>query len=135
MYIHTKLIGHQCDVLTSFFNNKYGFHCTLMYDVRNILHPIGFPTNTNFKATVKDVIFLGENEDILAFELVSPELELFHSELLKIGYRHSFEDFMAHMSLEYDMHVKDKSKIKIAEMFIGSTLKFDGVYLSEIKDD
>ena len=92
------------------------YHLTLMYDIRN--PKVEFQTNHNskvYKATIKDIVKMGnfgEKWSAIAFELDAPKISNRHQELINMGYKHSYPDFIPHLSIKYMYTENDFLKIQ-----------------------
>lgn len=78
-------------------------HATIMYDKRNAEI---FPTKNDkiYKAKIVGVKMLGDPGSrwrAVAVELDCPEVQARFKELLDLGYQHSFDDLLLHVSLCY----------------------------------
>lgn len=115
-YINVTLIKEQADVILKELNQlgfkdfKYDFHVSLMYDKdapKEELDDSKINPNEVFLAVVSDISLLGnpnrENSSgwALVIELTSKDLIKEHNRLKEVGYKHSFDDFIPHMSLYY----------------------------------
>lgn len=85
--------------------SKHNPHCTLMYDKRDIQEPLAeLRPKETFTAFISSLDVLGEG---LVFHLTSPQLADEHRRLKEAGYQHSFDAFLPHMSISYDLSKYD----------------------------
>lgn len=110
---------------------KHDFHCTVMYDERECPIPrCDVDPEKIFKATVIGVELLG---DAIVFDLVSTDLLAEHMRLIRAGYKHSYDDFKAHMSIIYKPDRYDTINI-IHKMndWMGKEITFNEMTISDI---
>jgi hypothetical protein len=113
-------------------------HLTLMYDRSN--PNISYTQNNNkYLATINSCKLLGEPTSkwfAIALDLHSPELSERHAELLKLGYKHSYPDFVAHISLKYQPTEQDVNTIKnnIKKFIDLGNITLEQEKLKEIKE-
>ena len=82
---------------------KNEYHATLMYDTRNKVgkkKAKGASKGRLFKAEFVNVALLGKRNDVLALELHSPDLAKRHEQLKKLGFKHSYKNFLPHVTLK-----------------------------------
>lgn len=89
-------------------------HVTMMYDRSNPV--INYKSNNKtYKAKIVGAKTLGEPDSkwySIALELESEELHKRHNELKQLGYKHSYPDFLAHVSLKYKPTESDVNILK-----------------------
>lgn len=106
-------------------------HMTLMYDVRNPkLQQIYAPV---LVGQIKDIKMMGDPSSqwrSIAFELECDDAVRFNDILISnLGYKHSYPDFIPHMSIKYRAEQKDIDKLmNNKEMFLNMFLIFDMSY-------
>ena len=109
-------------------------HCTLMYDEND--PEIDYDTKSSkvYEATVTGVEQLGS---ALVLLLKCPELESRHKVLKELGFEHSYDDLLCHMSLVYEP--EDEDDIEIIELLYNvgvfpKVLKFSAEYNEKLQD-
>lgn len=78
-------------------------HLTLMYDARNP-SIISLPEESEYDADVIGIEMLGEEGSewrAIVLKLGGEQLAQRHKELLTAGYKHSYPDFIPHVSIKY----------------------------------
>lgn len=93
-------------------------HATIMYDVRD---PEIYPSKSSevYKCKVVGTKILGEPNSkwySAALLLDSPEVQARHQQLLKEGFKHSYDDLLLHVSISYGKTTAALAPI-LGEMF------------------
>lgn len=127
-----KTIGIDCIEVSK-------LHVTVIYDESNPEITGVFNKDKKYKATVTGIKRLGTKGskwEAIAFELKSPELEKRHKELKDLGFKHSYPQFLCHMSLVYKPAIGDMEKIELIQSLKGfpKTLTFSSETAKPIKD-
>lgn len=89
-------------------------HVTMMYDRSNPALDYK-PNDKTYKANIVGVKTLGEPDSkwyAIALELESQELHKRHIELKQLGFKHSYPEFLAHVSLKYKPTESDITILK-----------------------
>lgn len=89
-------------------------HVTLMYDRSNSVSTEA-RSDAVFKAEITDVKRLGEpgsKWEAVVLVLKSPVLDERHEELKKLGFKHSYSEYIAHMSVKYKPEKDDLEILK-----------------------
>ena len=100
-------------------------HVTLMYDERN---PLQYPlphTRKIFRSSITGFERLGQpgsQWEAIALTLDSDELEVRHDELSSMGFKHSYRDYVPHISIKYrplpqDYKILEANLERIKERF------------------
>lgn len=87
-------------------------HMTLIYDKSNpsIDHPL---SNETYDSRIHAIKELGEGKwKAVVMELLCPEISARHSHLKRLGYSHSYPDFIPHVSIKYKPEKGDLMKLK-----------------------
>lgn len=92
--------------------SKGALHVTLMYDEKTPLGIYPIPDFQECCAVVTGVVVLGESKNIAALELDCPELEDYHNQLKALGYKHSFETFLPHISVLKNFSKEDLANLR-----------------------
>ena len=113
-------------------------HMTLMFDKSNPrIEQISSPIS--FIATVKSIKILGEYDSkwrSIALELDCPDASTYHKTLKTAGYKHSYDNFIPHMSLKYLPSQEDIEIINKFELYFKSLiLEFNGVFRNPVNGD
>lgn len=99
--------------ITSILPSK--LHVTIMYDESN--PDINLLQNdSTYKAKITGVERLGTKGsewEAIALTLKSPEIEKRHKDLKNVGYKHSYDEFICHMSLVYKPSETDLDVIEL----------------------
>src|SRR5574343_1536753 len=106
---------HEVLKLLKITNTINDLHITLIYDVRNPVLDFKVNSNRKYVATIKDVKTLGEPGTkwyAVALTLSSTEIEDRHNEYKKAGFKHSYPEFIPHLSLKYKPTEEDVKIIK-----------------------
>lgn len=119
-------------------NTIKDFHVTTIYDRSNPTIDIKLDGNKSYNATVSGVKLLGEPGTkwyAVALTLTAPEIVKLHKSYIEAGFKHSYPEFIAHVSLKYSPTESDIDTIKksIAE-FKKLKLIFSNESIEEIKD-
>lgn len=85
-------------------------HCTLMYDESNPDIDYDTKEKETYTAKVTGIEKLGKAIVLL---LDSPELTKRHKELKKLGFEHSYDDLLCHMSVIYDPESTDLDVVEL----------------------
>lgn len=97
-------------------------HVTLVYDERNVIEKSNHRKNSEYVARVVGVERMGDRGskwEALALTLASKDLERRHKELkAKEGFKHSYPEYKAHMSLLYRPTKENVDSIPEIEEFI-----------------
>jgi hypothetical protein len=124
--------------LTKIQNVIDDFHITLMYDKSNPDIEFNVDPNKEYVATVSDIKLLGEPGTkwySIAFTLTSPEIVERHKDYIKAGFKHSYPNFIPHMSIKYQPTNKDISVLNDKfNLFKGLYLYFNSEQLEHIKE-
>ena len=119
-YINLSVIDKDKDRLFSLLDSlgihNYidDLHVTMMYDKSNPALDYK-PNDKVYKANIVGVKTLGEPDSkwyAIALELDSEELHKRHTELKQLGYKHSYPDFLPHISLKYKPTESDITILK-----------------------
>lgn len=72
----------------------------------------------------------------IVIEIESNDLRRLHDRLVRIGAEHSFDEFRPHVSIAYDVPVKEADKIMktLNNKLDGYQIKFSGFIVEPIKD-
>ena len=84
-------------------NYNKDLHLGLMYDESNPKIDVEL-SKKSYVAKINSIKTLGEPDSkwcAIALDLESPELDERHNELKKLGFTHSYPDFIAHISMKY----------------------------------
>lgn len=112
--------------------NKYEQHITLMYDVRN--KDFGLPEFKSGYAKVTGFDYLGEEQDDLVLLLESDYLEIYHNQLINLGYKHSFDSLLLHTTIKYSVDKSIRSFYEVfASTMIGKEIYFHSATKSQLK--
>ncbi|AUR81047.1 RNA ligase [Vibrio phage Aphrodite1] len=137
-YVSVDLAYFQCGRLRELVTNHGikpiddgDFHVTIAYDkelIDNTLE-IDIDKNRLYEAKVIGVELMGEVKDGLqsavALTLESEELVEEHFKWMAAGYEHGWPEYIPHMSVAYDVPVKDSERlVKALEPYIGRTFYF-----------
>lgn len=111
-------------------------HVTLMYDKENpmLFHPAA---PIQLEATVLGGALFGPEEDTLVLKLNSHGLLARHRYLLQAGYRHSYPDYMPHLTIKVPATADDLKTLTngiTAGAFTGVPLVFGGETWEPIRD-
>ena len=119
-YIKLSVTDDDCrkifDILDELNIKDYiqDLHLTLMYDRSNPKIDVDTPKKS-YVAKIKSFKTLGEPDSkwyAIALDLESPELDERHNELKKLGFTHSYPDFIAHISMKYKPTEDDIATLK-----------------------
>lgn len=114
-------------------------HITLIYDRSNPKIRFKIDDTRKYKAKVSKVELLGEPGTkwyAVVLTLSAPEIEARHKDYLKAGFKHSYPNFIVHMSLKYKPSKNDVATIQDnVESFKKLTLVFSDEKLKKIKED
>lgn len=146
-YVSAELIDEDKPILENFYK-KLGMektipldrlHVTLVYDKRNTQSNENEDLSRKYKATIKGVNQLGEpgsKWEAIVFELESKELNKRHEELKSYGFKHSYPEFIAHMSIKYMPKKDDLKQLKEnLDKMKDQTLTFQERKWASTKDD
>lgn len=111
-------------------NGAYKPHTTLVYDERNI--DFGLPKFESCTGVIVGVDYLGENKEHLVLIVESEDLVKYHKRLLDMGYRHSYKDFIPHITYMYDVKENKQMHEFSASLMIGRIVKYNEVEKSKI---
>lgn len=113
-------------------------HITIIYDRSNPTIDIELNASKEYKASVVDCRMLGEPGSqwgAIALTLVSPGIEKRHKDYIDAGFKHSYPEFLAHMSLKYTPSDEDIKAVKDnMDKFKDLKLVFSGEQLKVIKE-
>lgn len=113
-------------------------HLTLIYDKSNPDIDIDVDDSTEYKAKIKDIKMLGEPNTkwyAIALTLSSSDLVNRHKDYIKKGFKHSYPNFIPHLSLKYNPSEEDiKTITKNLKLFKDIKLIFSGEKLERVKD-
>ncbi len=113
-------------------------HITIIYDRSNPTLDMEIDNTKEYEANVVDIKMLGEPGTkwyAIALTLESPDIEKRHKDYIDAGFKHSYPEFLAHMSLKYKPSEEDIKTIKDnLNKFKGLTLVFSGECLRLIKE-
>lgn len=144
-YIALKLNLSQAKALHDFLaKNNFSdlitpekMHMTLIYDKRN--PDIKYEKSVNaYKADLKAIKALGTgNWRAAVLELNAPEISKRHDALINSGYKHSYDDFVPHLSIKYKPDNADIAKLqslagKIKSLF--PAFIFSNEYAEKLND-
>lgn len=90
-------------------------HVTLIYDKRDSMDNSNENLDNTFSAIVKDVKQLGEKGskwEAITLGLESNDLHNRHNELKELGFQHSYDDYIPHMSIKYKPKDNDLKILK-----------------------
>jgi hypothetical protein len=114
-------------------------HITLIYDVSNPVVDFKLDKNREYSASIKDAKTLGEPGTkwfAIALTLKSKDLEDRHNDYIKAGFKHSYPEFIPHLSLKYKPTEDDINIIKKnIDQFKDINLIFSNETLKKIKED
>ena len=113
-------------------------HITTIYDASNPTSDIKLDSSKTYDANVVDIKKLGEPGTkwyAIALTLEAPDIEKRHQDYIDAGFKHSYPEFLAHMSLKYKPSKEDINTIEDnLDMFKGLELVFSGERLAVIKE-
>ena len=146
-FISVRVVGAQQDLLRDIAidagvkplgEDKY--HCTVCYDVNNEDKKEFIPTLPfkEFEGTIIGVEELGVRKDgivkAIAFVMDSESLTKEHELFKHVGHTHTFNEFVPHVSIAYDLTEEEADHLKfVAERLIGTVLYFDREAIEIIK--
>ncbi|PPD55550.1 MAG: hypothetical protein CTY12_00810 [Methylotenera sp.] len=90
-------------------------HITVIYDRSNPNISMKLDNTKKYKATVDGVKCLGEPDSkwyAIALELTSPEITAVHKKYIDAGFKHSYPNFIPHLSLKYQPSKEEIELIK-----------------------
>jgi hypothetical protein len=91
------------------------FHVTVIYDESNPKLEVKVTPDKKYKAAISDIKLMGEPGTkwyAIALTLKSPDIEKVHNKYITAGFKHSYPNFQAHLSLKYKPSPKDIRIIK-----------------------
>jgi 2'-5' RNA ligase len=109
--------------------SEFEFHTTILYSHNKVkLENTTIPVS----GEVYPVKFklLGENEDIPALLVSSPDLDKLRNEYEQKGLRDGWPEFLPHISLSYVRHKYDLSRLKLPEF----RMKFGELKIEDINE-
>lgn len=146
-YVSVDLAFHQCerirDILiehgvTPIDDGK--FHSTIAYDkdLGHVTLEQEIDPTTVYEGEVVSIELMGPIKDgkqsALAFVMRSDQLKEEHQRWLAAGYDHKWDDYVAHMSVAYDIDVEEGERMKdVLKPFIGETFYFDNLSAAPVK--
>ncbi len=113
-------------------------HVTLIYDQSNPKINIDIDDSIEYESSIKDIKMLGEPNTkwyAIALTLSSSDLVNRHKDYIKKGFKHSYPNFIPHLSLKYNPSEEDiKTITKNLKLFKDIKLIFSGEKLKKIKE-
>lgn len=113
-------------------------HITLIYDTSNPTTDIKTDSKAEYSASITGAEALGEPGTkwyAIALTLKSPEIDTRHKDYIDAGFKHSYPEFVPHLSLKYKPSEQDINTIQDnISKFKKMELIFTGESLRPIKE-
>lgn len=142
-YASVDLLSQDKKELTEYFNSNgvediiEDLHVTVIYDTDNPTIEVQ-PLQDSFDTKVVGCKTLGEKDSkwfSIALILESDDLVKQHQTLKKLGFKHSYTEFIPHVSIKYRPTEDDIVKIKtLTNDIIGKELEFGSLKIEKIKE-
>lgn len=114
------------------------FHITLMYDTSNPDINIELDNEKVYNASIIGVKELGKPDSkwfSIALTLYAPDIEKRHRDYIDAGFKHSYPEFIPHLSLKYQPSKEDINIIKDnLDLFKKIKLKFSNEHLDVVEE-
>jgi hypothetical protein len=142
-YVSVKLSEEDSKRIRRFFNDNgvediiEDLHVTLMYDVSNPAYKVE-SLHDKFVGIITGCKLLGEKGSkwgAVTLTLESPDLIAQHNVLSNLGYKHSYPEYIPHLSIKYKPSDEDIQKIEeLTKQLQGNKLTFDSFSIDPIKE-
>jgi hypothetical protein len=142
-YASVDLLPQDKKDLTDYFNDNGveniidDLHVTVIYDTTNPAIEVQ-PLQDSFTTKVVGCKTLGEKDSkwfSITLILETDDLVKQHEALKELGFKHSYPEFIPHVSIKYQPTEDDIVKIKaLTNDIIGKELEFGSLKIERIKD-
>lgn len=113
-------------------------HITVIYDVSNPNIDLDIDESEEYEASISDIKMLGEPGTkwyAIALTLESPDIVNVHKKYIDAGFKHSYPNFIPHLSLKYKPSEENIETIKDNfDKFKDITLVFSNEHLEKINE-
>lgn len=117
------IAGHLKELGIEDFIDPTDMHVTVMYSRNDEINTNADPKRDYIATVTNDVTILGEHPyRALVLKLDSDDLQVRHGELFMHGGVHSFEEYLPHLSLKYNVTDEDLRKLRENPIQIGKII-------------
>jgi len=117
------IAGHLKELGIEDFIDPTDMHVTVMYSRNDEINTNADPKRDYIATVTNDVTILGEHPyRALVLKLDSDDLQVRHGELFMHGGIHSFDDYLPHLSLKYNVTDEDLRKLRENPIQIGKLI-------------